>query len=376
MLGPFQRQYQSVILFFLDAFGWHLFNEHRERHPFLQRLTQAGHTSCLTAQFPSTTTAHVTCIHTGLPVGQHGLYEWNYYEPKLDAVISPLLYSYAGDGIRDTLKNREIAPEELFPTKTLYQTLARQGVSSYVLQYHEYTPSTYSNVVFEGAQTIPYHTLSEALVHLRFLLSRQQQPTYYFLYFAQIDALAHTYGPESVQVAAEIDTTLMALERLLAQNLAGQMSDTLFILTADHGQIRIDPNTTVYLNLDTRFTGIERFLKTDRNGNPIIGVGSSRDPFLHIRGGMVDEAREWLANRLVGQADVVVVKDLIEEGYFGPQPLSTTLLSRIGDLVILPYLHETIWWYVEGRFEQHLYGQHSGLTRAEMEIPFCLYDFG
>ena len=34
---------------------------------------------------PSTTTAHLTTLYTGLPVEQHGLYEWHVYEPSLDA---------------------------------------------------------------------------------------------------------------------------------------------------------------------------------------------------------------------------------------------------------------------------------------------------
>ena len=43
-------------------------------------------------------------MHTGRPVGEHGLYEWNLLEPSLDAIVTPLLFSFAGDHGRDTLE--------------------------------------------------------------------------------------------------------------------------------------------------------------------------------------------------------------------------------------------------------------------------------
>src|SRR4051794_25727510 len=80
-------RYDSVILLFVDAFGWRFFERYAERAPFLKRFVEQGMVAQLTSQFPSTTAAHVTTIHTGLPVGQSGVFEWYYYEPQLDAII-------------------------------------------------------------------------------------------------------------------------------------------------------------------------------------------------------------------------------------------------------------------------------------------------
>jgi hypothetical protein len=162
----------------------------------------------------------------------------------------------------------------------------------------------------------------------------------------------------------------MLTEHLFWQKLAGRLNNTLFIMTADHGLAEVDPQATVYINRDPNFSGIERFIKTNRHDQLLVPAGSPRDMFLHIKESRLDEAQQFLATRLTGKADVCRVETLIEQGYFGPQPVSDIFLGRVGNLVILPYVGEAVWWYEENRFEQKFYGHHGGLTRQEMEIPF------
>lgn len=367
-------KYDTVILFFIDAFGWRFFEQYADTHPFLRRVVDEGLVCKLTSQFPSTTAAHVTTIHTGLPVGQSGVYEWFFYEPSLDALIAPLLYSYAGDHERDTLLRAGVQPATLFPTQTVYQDLNNHGVQSWVFQDYRYALSPYTTTVTGGATIVPYRTLSEAIVNLDQCLERQQERAYYFLYYDSIDAICHLYGPESPQIAAELETLLNTMEHLLHRNLQRQRGKTLFLMTADHGQVAIDPATTVYLNKSV--PELTPLLKTDRRGRPLVPAGSSRDMFLHIVEGRLDEACALLAARLAGKAEVYRVDALIEQGFFGSTPPSAALMSRIGDLVILPYAHESVWWYEQGRFEQSLRGSHGGLTRAEMETVLLAQPYG
>jgi predicted AlkP superfamily pyrophosphatase or phosphodiesterase len=375
VLQPFHRRYETVILFLIDTFGWRYLERYGATYPFLHRLTHDGHVSKLTAQFPSTTAAQVTTLHTGLPVGQSGTYEWHYFEPQVDAIITPLLFSYVGTTARDTLKPTHMAPASFFPSTTFYQSLARYGVQSTIVQHRDYTPSTYSNVVFQGARVVPYTTLSEALVNLQALLAEQTTPAYYVLYFDTIDALAHQYGPHSPQVEAELDTFLTTMERLFDPKRHRQRSPMLFVMTADHGQIDTDPKTTLYLNLEPRFAGLERYLKTNGKDELLVPAGSARDMFLYVKDDCLDEVHQFLAERLAGKAEVVKTQWLIEAGYFGPPPVSDRLLTRVGNLVILPHKYETVWWYEKGKFAQKFYGHHGGLTREEMDIPLCLYDW-
>ncbi|PWH12936.1 MAG: phosphodiesterase [Anaerolineae bacterium] len=363
-LEPFQAEYDTVILGFIDGFGWRHF-EKFAAHPALDRFVRHGLAAKWTSQFPSTTSGHVTCIHTGLNVGQSGVFEWNYYEPLLDAMIVPLLFSFSGTAERDQLKATGIDPKKLYPTGTLYQKLQSQGVRSTVFQHREYTPSTYSNILFEGAVAHGFKSPAEMFVNLSLSLQEARGKNYHFFYYDKIDSVSHDYGPASRQVEAEIDLFLYALERLFFSAPLAK-GRTLLLLTADHGQSEVDPATTIYLN--HTFPHIGKFLKTNRKGEYLVPGGSCRDMFLYIRDELLEEAQEMLSKGLTGKADVVKTEDLIAAGYFGSQ-VSERLRARIGNLVILPYRYESVWWYEKDKFEQKYYGHHGGLTPQEMEIP-------
>lgn len=366
-------KYDAVVLFLVDAFGWRFYERFQDA-PFIQRLAKHGKIEKLTSQFPSTTAAHITTIHTGLPVGQSGVHEWYYYDPKVDAVIAPLLFSYAGKMERDNLRPTGIHPKDIYPKGVFYPELKKMGVDSFVFGNRQYTPSTYSNVVMKDANLRAFSTLSEAFVNLGQLLDEQSKPTYVHLYFDKIDALCHQYGPTAPQTETEIDTFLQMMERNFERIFKGKKR-ILFLMTADHGMAEVDPATTIYLNKDQRFAGFEKFIKKNQKGKLLVPAGSARDMFLYIQDEQLDEAREFLAQRLEGKADVVKTEALIADGYFG-QNISSRFRERVGNLVVLSYLHESVWWYEKGKFEQRFYGHHGGLTPQEMETILYSYEVG
>jgi predicted AlkP superfamily pyrophosphatase or phosphodiesterase len=372
VFGTLPQKYDKVVFFFIDAFGWKLFERHAEKFAFLKTILADGVVSKLTSQFPSTTAAHITCIHTGLNVGQSGVYEWSYYEPLVGEVISPLLFSFAGDKhARDTIKRAGIPAVAFFPQQTFYENLRAQGIKSHILQYQAYTPSTYSNIVFRGAQVHPYTNLQDALEQMTYLLTQPNStPGYYFLYFDRIDITSHHHGPYAYQTDEAIYTFFTLLQNIFYQNVRGKSGETLFIMSSDHGQVEVNPRLTYYLN--RRITHIEQYLKTGKRGRPLVPAGSARDMFLYVKEEYEQQAIFELQQQLAGQAEVYRTQELIEQNFFGLQLPSDTFMGRVGNIVILPYKHETVWWYEEGKFDMHFHGHHGGLTAEEMEIPFLV----
>ena len=79
---------------------------------------------------------------------------------------------------------------------------------------------------------------------------------------------------------------------------------------------------------------------------------------------MLEDAQDYLARRLAGRAVVYRTADLIAAGFFGVAPVSETFLGRVGNLVVLPYRGEAVWWYEKDRFEQKYFGHHGGAHAA------------
>jgi Type I phosphodiesterase / nucleotide pyrophosphatase len=349
--GLLDGRYDRVVLVYFDAFGWRFFERHGGNPLF--RDAQAIR---LTSQFPSTTAVHSTTINTGLPLAQHGVYEWFVYEPTLDRLIAPLPFSFAGDHERETLHAAGFAPSQLFPAGTFYRRLE---VPSFTTLPGLVALSSASRYLLDGATV---HGFEEPAEGARWLASElaARERAYATIYLPALDALMHLEGPDSPSIDPLIEETLTALQ------VADWPEGTLLLLTADHGCTAISPARTTYVNL--AWPELARHLATGADGRPLAPAGSARDLFLHVLPGRLDEVAAQLGRLLEGKADVERVDSLVDDGLFGPD-VSETLRSRLANLVVLPFAGEAVYWLEPGRFEQTFLGQHGGLSPDEMDIP-------
>jgi len=357
-LGDAPARVERVVFVLLDAFGWRFLDRHADRHPLVRRFLDEGTVAKLTTQFPSATPAHVTTLHTGRPVGEHGLYEWNLYEPTLDAIVTPLMFSFAGDPQRDTLRDAGADPRALYPTRTLYRRLADAGVRCVAFQPDTFAPSTYDGVVLDGADLCPYATLDDAFAGLADALRTQPAPVYAYVYIDTLDAVGHHHGPSSAAFDAEATRCLDAIDRALPTLPEG----TLLLLAGDHGQIEVDPARTRFVN--QLWPGIRARLRHDGRGRPLAPAGSARDLFLHTAPGAQEHVVAVLRDLLGAAAEVHATDDLVAEGLFAAPP-GPRLRDRLGDVCVLPAPGETVWWRERGRFGMRFRGHHGGLTTAE-----------
>jgi hypothetical protein len=214
-----RERFERVVFVYFDAFGWTFLERHAD-HPLLARAHTEGLLAQLTAQFPSTTTAQVTTIHSGLPVAEHGLYEWHVYEPTLDRLITPLLFSFAGDGIRGTLLG-QIEPDGLFPSDSIYARLADAGVRSTVVLPTSIAGSAPNVGLLRKADVVPFDTAQSALAAASRALD--EGAGYAHVYLDSLDSLMHGVGTDDDAVGIAIARGCrIALEHADATTAAGE----------------------------------------------------------------------------------------------------------------------------------------------------------
>jgi hypothetical protein len=363
VLADLDRRWTRVVLVVVDAFGWSCAERHAD-HPFLRRVAADGVLAQLTSQFPSTTSAHMTTLHSGLPLGETGIYEWFQLEPALDRLIAPLLFSYAGDTDRETLRASPLDPAGLYPATTVYDRIAAQGVRSYAVQHEAIVDTTFSRAALHGAAVRPFQQGAGWGARVAGAL-REPGPAYVFAYVDDVDAVGHVHGPASDAHAAAATGVLDGL--MLLSQAAPADGETLLLVTADHGQVPVDPEATVFVN--EAWPEIAAHLRTGQDSRPLAPAGSARDLFLHVLPGHVDDVVSHLQGVLGDRASVRPTAELLASGILGDA--GPRLRERIGDVVVLPRPGETVWWREPGRFDMQFRGHHGGLSPDEMLIPLA-----
>jgi hypothetical protein len=355
--------FQNTVLLLIDGLGVAQSTEWL----LLKELGNAGSVTPITTVFPSTTAAALTTLHSGGSTPQeHALPEWNVYFAEEDAILETLPFRFL-HGRRDCAAD----PRILFDGRTIYERLGEAGVRSFTFVRSAYADSAYSRVSLKGSTVRGFVDITDLFLNLAHDLSSARSPTYFFVYWDGIDAMAHKYGPGGGYARVGLDVFSYAFRQALLDHLdPGIARETLFLLTADHGGVRVKPEETIYL--EDVWPDIAEIFRCGPNGKPILPTGNVRDVFLSVRGDQVDAACNSLRQLLGDKATVFASEEALKAGLFGIGAIHPKLKSRIGDILILPCDNHSLWFRHPGTPPFAHRGAHGGLSRKEMIVPLAI----
>jgi hypothetical protein len=360
----------KVVLFVLDCFGYNQFLRCYKDHKFLRVLAEKGEVFPLTSVFPSQTTNALTTMNTGLTPQEHGLFEYYIYLKEVDSIVNTLRFEPIGYKKRNELIEKGYSPNILFKGKTIQKSLKDAGVKSFTHIYASYAYSRYSTVLFANSTVIPSLKSSYLIVTLKKKLEQEKGPAYFFVHLSNLDTISHEYGQNSYEYNAELSAISYLLNKELIQRIDSKIArQTLLLMASDHGGINIIPEDTTYLN---GFTDVLCNLKQGKTGKTILPTGGARDVFLHVKEEKLAETQKLLTKKIGNKAKIVEIKDALNKGLFGQGEVTREFIERAGNLLILPYRNETVWFEHFTNMKYNPIGQHGGLNEEEMLVPLIV----
>jgi hypothetical protein len=355
---------KRVVLVVIDALGYQKLLDTLDANPqngFHPLLRQGAQLVPLTSVFPSTTTAALTVLWSGYTPAEHGFLGFQLilrdYGVRANMIgFSPVATQELG---HDQLLAAGLEPENFLAVRSLPQTLAHVGVPVYHLIEQPFVKSGLSRAQIRGArETRGFVTSSDMWVVLRtWIEDHQTERALFTVYWSEVDAIGHTYGPSSETLTAEVNSLAYSFEREFLRPLSSAAREgTLFLLTADHGLIDTPTHRTIYL----------RDHPDLRNRLVMDFAGESRAAYFYCRHGEGDAAREYLTTSLEGKFFVLDSQAALNAGLFGSGILAPEARYRIGDLIVLPREDYAL---VEHRDARKMLGRHGGLSSEEMLVP-------
>ena len=358
---------ENVILILFDGLGYREWTR-QKGSGFIDLISNRGNVRSITTVFPSTTAAALTTVSTGLTPQEHGLPEWYVYMKEVGEVIATLPFARAGEPGRDTLLG-VMDPLALFDGPTIFEQLKASGIPSVSFTNRVLAYSAYSKASRRGSEVVPYISASDLSVSLRKQVEGSHGPRLFYVYWSLVDTIEHVYGPNTEEAAVEASIISHALQEGFVSKLSRETARrTLVLATADHGQMNVATEETLYIN---RLRKLVNALDVAPSGKRIPPWGSARDLFINVKKDRLEETESYLSHKLEGVASVMKTEQAVKEGLFGLGKPCRKFTRRVGNLIVLPHGTKTVWFRYRKGDSLDLKGHHGGLSEAEIMIPFA-----
>src|SRR2546423_2231962 len=296
----------TVILISIDGFR----SDYLEKYepPNLRQLAREGvRARWMTPSFPSKTFPNHYAIATGLYPQNNGIVENNIYDPATHVTF--------------TMDNRkEVSNGRWWLGEPIWVTAEKQGQRAAAMffpgseaEINGYRPTFWKP--YDGK--VPNEARVDMVLSWLDLPARER-PTFFTLYFSDVDSAGHEFSPDS----AEVKQAIFKVDRAIGHLIAGLKARSVYsrvnlLIVSDHGMATQDANHFIVVDklVDTNLA--EKILWTGE----IVGI--------FPKAGKEDAIYNALKAGLPPQAKVYRKRDVPARFHYSNSP-------RIPPLLILP----------------------------------------
>lgn len=334
--GPLGSGSKNTLFLILDGLGSEYLDNMLPADGFLRRHKVAD----LSSVYPCTTTAATTSLNSGLSPLEHGWLGWSPWFREYGRVIDLFLD-------RDSFSGAPITPSPgrlLMPYQDISQLISQAAGDRPTI--HRLMPS-----FVPGG----FGSLEAMLSRVREICQLDGRQLV-LAYWHEPDTLMHNCGPWSDAVVRDLTLTDAQLGELFQT-----LSDTLIVVTADHGQ-----------------TPVEREIFFDElpSLNECLILPPSletRAASLFVKPGCMDVFADRF-QELLGESFLLMThEEVFASGLFGPGKQHPKVDDFIGDYLACGTGHAIIRTHTPfNRPHTPFLGHHAGLRSEEMIVPLVI----
>jgi hypothetical protein len=359
---PVAGDVQRVVVILLDALGWNIVEQERER--LAEFLEGASIVESISSVFPSTTVNCLSSVTTGAAPAQHGLVGLRLFFPEFAVLGQMLNLGPEFYKAPDALVTAGLSPETFLAVPSAAQLMNPYGVRSYAWKGADIVNSALSQMHGRGLTgNFGVVTFADMLIEIRnHLESNRAEKGYLYGYWPTVDTLSHVRGPLSATVRVEAHTLFQQIKAILIDGLSQEARrGTVLFVVADHGQVPAPVEQHIYAEQQSE---LQQLLLMRSAGEP-------RVPYFYARQGQVDALIAHI-NATWGDLGMAFsAESLLASGLLGPPPFAPHSAERLGDVVAIMRQHALYLNPDEVKTARTLMvGRHGSLHKDEMRVPW------
>lgn len=323
-----EKDYKNVVVLILDGMGKIILEKTLDENgPFRSHL--AG---VYKSVFLSTTVAATTSAMSGLQPCEHGWLGWDCYYPQIDKNVTVFLNTV--QGTEEPAADYNVA-WTVTPYENVVTTINKAGGRAY------------------GCAPFlkPYpESIEEICARIKELCEEPGQK-YIYAYWNQPDGFLHRNGCGSNVVKDVLENMEAAVSKL-----AGELDDTLIIVTADHGHIDSD-----YVLLQDYPSICDCLVRLPSLEPRVLNFFIKEDKKKFFEKEFVKEFGEKFL--------LMPIEKALEKNLFGTGRHHENFRSMLGDYLAIATDNLSIYFN-----DERWASMHGSLTEDEMLIPLIVFD--
>jgi hypothetical protein len=340
----------NILLMVIDGLGARYLRRVSPDGPIATHLR-----GVITSVFPPTTAAAITTFLTGDAPQQHAVPGWFTYFRELGCVMAVLPGQPRYGGV--PYGKAKVDAGKLLGHRSLFDRVEDRTI---VVSPAHIARSDFNLAHLGRADLLTFKTLPQMFAAALGALRRDGRRKLLYVYWPKLDGIGHEKGIESAAARAH----LRLIEQRLADFLAAAAgTDTILLVTADHGQVDTVEADRIQL---ADHPALSQTLLLPLCGEP-------RAAFCYVRADQAEAFQQYCREHLGDRLDLWRSRDLIEQGLFGTGEPHPRLHERVGDYCLLARGNHVVQDSLPFEKPHTQIGVHGGLSDAELMVPLSLF---